>query len=186
MTDWPIHIIVAGTAAPAGSKKAVPQGYNQDGTRRYGVVDANKKAEPWKANVGAAAFDQFAEHGKRLPLTCALDVEMIFYVKRPLAHFGTGRNASVLKDNAPLQPTKAPDVLKLTRGVEDALTGIVWKDDAQIVNEAMSKVYDARPRVEIRVRPTALTCVNDLIMMGQTKPPRPSELVPWEQLTLVA
>lgn len=39
-----------------------------------------------------------------------------------------------------------PDVLKLARGVEDALTGIVWRDDAQIVNESLSKVVVAPPR----------------------------------------
>ena len=36
-----------------------------------------------------------------------------------------------------------PDVLKLARGVEDALTGIVWRDDAQIVNESLNKVVGA-------------------------------------------
>lgn len=177
MTDWPIHIVVYGKAAPQGSKKAVP---TKQGWR---VVDDNeKKGKPWKANVAAAAMDQY---GGPL-LTVALDVEMIFVVARRKGDYGTGRNAEVLKDNAPLQPTVMPDVLKLARGVEDALTGVVWRDDALIVNESLQKRYGDRERVEIRIRPTALTCVKDLIMMGQEKPHKPSELVPWEQLTLVA
>lgn len=176
MTDWPISITVTGKAEPAGSKTA----FVIPGTNRASVVDANKKAKPWKQNVAAAAVEQYMGEA----LSCAVDVEMIFVMARPKAHFGTGRNADLLKDHAPLQPTVAPDVLKLARGVEDALTGIVYRDDAQIVNESLQKRYGNHPRVEIRVRPTTVTCVRDLQMLGELRPQRPSELLPFEQLTL--
>ena len=42
-------------------------------------------------------------------------------------------------------------LLKLTRAVEDALTGLVWRDDAQVVDEVLSKRYGAPERVEVRV-----------------------------------
>ena len=42
-------------------------------------------------------------------------------------------------------------MLKLARAVEDALTGIVWRDDAQIVDEQLSKVYGEPARVEVDV-----------------------------------
>jgi Holliday junction resolvase RusA-like endonuclease len=176
-TEWPIKIVCHGKAQSAGSKKSVPT------PKGWRIVDDNERSKPWQGIVGAAAAEQY---GLGKPLTCAVDVEMIFVMKRRKGDFGTGRNAEVLKDTAPLQPTGMPDVLKLARGVEDALTGIVWKDDAQIVNESLSKVYGDRPRVEIRVRPTALTCVRDLVMMGLAKPPRPAmPQVDWEQLSLV-
>jgi len=179
MTDsWPIEIICYGKAEPAGSKRI---GRNRAGDPI--VLDDNRKSKPWKGNVAAAAAEQY---GLGRALACAVDVEMIFVMARRKGDFGTGRNAGVLKDNSPLQPVVMPDVLKLARGVEDALTGIVWRDDAQIVNEALSKVYGDKPRVEIRVRPTALTCVRDLVMLGIAKPPRPAMAnVDWEQLSLV-
>lgn len=177
-TEWPIRIVVYGKAASAGSKRIA----RNRKTGEAFVIDANKNAKPWKRGVADAAVAQYDGP----VLTCAVDVEMIFVVARAKHHYGTGRNADVLKDNAPLQPTKAPDVLKLARGVEDALSTIVYRDDAQIVNECLQKRYGDRERVEIRVRPTALTCVSDLIMMGIEKPQRPTEVVPWEQLTLVA
>lgn len=178
MTDWPIQIVVYGKASTAGSKK----GFVHPTTGRVVIVDDAKKSRPWKNHVADVAMEQY--DGPLL--TVALDVEMIFVMTRLKSHYGTGKNAEVLKDTAPLQPTVMPDVLKLARAVEDALTGVLWRDDALIVNESLQKRYGDRERVEIRVRPTALTCVNDLIMMGQEKPHKPSELVPWEQLTLVA
>jgi Holliday junction resolvase RusA-like endonuclease len=177
-TEWPIRIVVFGKAAPAGSKRQITNRH----TGQSFIIDANKNAKPWKKGVADAAAAQY-----RGPvLSCAVDIEMIFVMQRPKGHYGTGRNAEVLKDNAPLQPTVAPDVLKLARGVEDALSTIVYRDDAQIVNESLQKRYGDRERVEIRVRPTAFTCVRDLVMMGVEKPTRPTELMPWEQLTLVA
>ena len=35
----------------------------------------------------------------------------------------------------------APDVLKLARAVEDALSGVCYSDDALIVEEALRKVW---------------------------------------------
>jgi Holliday junction resolvase RusA-like endonuclease len=45
-----------------------------------------------------------------------------------------------------------PDVLKLARAAEDALTGIVWRDDSQIVHETLAKVYGEPERLEVAVR----------------------------------
>lgn len=176
VTEWPIRIVVNGSAAPAGSKRLVR---NKKTGEAY-VIDANKKAKPWKTNVADRAREQY--DGPLLD--CALDVEMIFVIPWRKGDFGTGRNAGVLKDHAPLQPTSSPDVLKLARGVEDALTGVVYRDDARIVNESLQKRYGDTARVEIRIRPTALTCVSDLVLLGQTRPPRPTETLPFEQLSL--
>jgi Holliday junction resolvase RusA-like endonuclease len=38
-------------------------------------------------------------------------------------------------------PAKPPDVLKLARAVEDALTGALWTDDALVVSEYLLKRY---------------------------------------------
>jgi Holliday junction resolvase RusA-like endonuclease len=176
--EWPIHIVVQGKAQPAGSKDA----FVIPGTNRASVVDANPHLKPWQVTVSWEARDQY--RGK--PMTCAVDVEIVVVRKWRTGDYGTGRNAGVLKDHAPLQPTTAPDVLKLARGIEDALTGIVYQDDALIVNEFLQKRYGHEPRVEIRVRPTALTCVRDLLLLGADAPARPSELHEFEQLSLVA
>jgi Holliday junction resolvase RusA-like endonuclease len=66
---------------------------------------------------------------------------------RPRAHFG----ARGLRPAAPAWPTVRPDVLKLARAVEDALTGLVWRDDSQIVVELLTKQYGEQASCEVLV-----------------------------------
>lgn len=139
----PIAFFAPGTPQPAGSKRALPN-------RRTGgmvVVDANSNAKPWQAAVAAAGHE--AMKGADL-WTGPLSVRMTFYRTRPKGHFGSGRNAGRVKPSAPEWPDGKPDVLKLARAVEDALTGIVWRDDAQIVFEVISKRWGS-PGVRVHV-----------------------------------
>src|SRR5690606_25696178 len=69
--------------------------------------------------------------------------DMVFTLARPRSHYRTGRNAHLLRDSAPARPTGAPDLSKLARATEDALTEAgVWKDDAAVVEyRRLAKVY---------------------------------------------
>lgn len=133
---------VHGTPEPAGSKKAVPMGRGPGA--RWGVVDANPKAKGWKGKVEQVAGEVMA--GRPL-LTGPLELRCAFYRARPKGHFGKRG----LRDAAPPYPTTKPDTTKLLRGVEDALTGVVWHDDAQVVVQIVCKLYGPE-RVEIEVR----------------------------------
>jgi len=55
----------------------------------------------------------------------------------------------MIKDNL-LLPTKKPDVDNVLKCVMDALNGIVWHDDAQIVNAKITKEY-GDPRIEVTI-----------------------------------
>lgn len=140
---------VYGEAQPAGSKKA----FVNPRTGRAVIVDDAKKSRPWKAVVADAAVQ--AMNGNA-PMTGPLRAEFTFYVKRPAGHYGSGRNAAVLKPSAPRFPTVRPDLLKLGRAVEDALTNAgVYGDDSQIRYEVLRKVYadGTGPRVVIEIVP---------------------------------
>ena len=52
-------------------------------------------------------------------------------------------------------PTTKPDVDNTVKAVFDALNGVVWKDDVQVVDLQLSKRYSASPRVEVEVVPIA-------------------------------
>lgn len=134
--------IVYGTAAPAGSKRVVPAGGRAGG--RPIVIDDSKRSTPWKRDVAKEAAA--AMLGRPL-LEGAIALQLRFYLPRPKGHYGV---RGVLP-SAPHYPIVRPDVLKLARGVEDALTGIVWRDDAQIVIEALVKRYGDPARVEVTV-----------------------------------
>lgn len=139
-----LQFTVLGHAAAAGSKRA----FKNPRTGKVMVTDANRLAKPWKQEVAAVAYDH--HHGELL--TGPLEVTMTFHVPRPRGHYGSGRNHGQVKSSAPAHPAVKPDVLKLARGVEDALTGIVWRDDAQIVSEHIHKRYGTPERVEIEIR----------------------------------
>ena len=138
-----IKFVVIGTPQPAGSKTP---GVTKDG--RLYVRDANPKAAAWKHLV--------AREAKRVydgpVLDDPIELTMVFYRERPKHHYGTGRNASVLKNGAPDFPTTTPDTVKQVRGTEDSLTGIVYRDDAQVVNVHAFKRYGSPARAEVEVR----------------------------------
>ena len=136
-----ISFTVIGKPQPGGSKKAFPV------NGRCVITDANPKAKPWKQLVAAAARESYAG----APLTGPVHLTAMFYRERPKSHYGTGRNADVLKATAPAYPCSAPDALKLARLVEDSLTGLLYKDDAQIVSETLVKLYGRPERVEVVV-----------------------------------
>lgn len=146
----PIIIRVPGIPKTAGSKKAFPifrgKGPAKTWVRNIVTDDTGQAGKEWRASVQARAFDAMADIGNT-PLDCALAVWLTFTLPRPKGHMG----AKGLRPSAPEYPTVKPDVLKLARSVEDALTGIVWRDDALIVRETLWKVYGAQPGVEIRV-----------------------------------
>lgn len=82
-----------------------------------------------------------------LPKGAAVRLFCLFVVKRPKGHYGTGRNAELLKDWAPKHPTGRPDLSNLVKLVEDALTGAAWHDDDQVVSIDAAKRYAALEEV---------------------------------------
>jgi len=50
------------------------------------------------------------------------------------------------------KPIKKPDASNVLKSVEDAMNGVVYKDDSQIVNIHVSKVYNSQSGVDICVK----------------------------------
>lgn len=145
-----ISFMVHGTPKPAGSKRAFALKKGGVYTGRTVVVDDCKKSRDWKTDVQFSARSNYTG----APLSGPLLMRLTFYIERPKSHFGTGKNAGSLKKDAPLYPTSKPDATKLCRAVEDALTHIIWVDDAQVVSQEILKRY-GKPGVHIYVEPHA-------------------------------
>lgn len=143
-----IIFTVNGLPATAGSKRAFPF-KRPDGSLGVNVSPDNKKAKPWMAAVAAEAREAYEGELLRGPI----ELTVVFRLPRPQGHFGTGRNAGLVRDSAPRHPQVKPDLLKMARAIEDALTGVIWKDDAQIVQEHLVKYYGEPACCSIRIRP---------------------------------
>jgi crossover junction endodeoxyribonuclease RusA len=139
-----VQFWVAGQPAPAGSKR----GFQVGG--RVQVVDANQaNLKLWRATVSQAAQ---AAMGERAPFDCPLALSVRFVRKRPGGHY-TGKGALSATGRRMPYPTQKPDVTKLLRAVEDALTGIVYTDDALISEQYAEKIFGDRPGALVRVQP---------------------------------
>ena len=86
------------------------------------------------------------------PLDEPLYLILMFYFKRPKAHYRTGSKAGILKDTAPFWHTGTPDVDNLVKFVADAYNGIFWKDDSRICALYVRKLYsNDKPGVSVRI-----------------------------------
>jgi len=80
------------------------------------------------------------------PFDEPLAVMLYFDMPRPKGHYGTGRNAGVLKASAPKEHTKKPDIDNLVKFVLDALHGVYWRDDSIITSIWAKKSYSEKPK----------------------------------------
>lgn len=147
-----ITFFVPGEPKPAGSKRAFAF-KRKDGSLGANVTDDCKKSKDWKSMVAFVAH----EHKPDALWDGPLELELWFHIVRIKGHYRSGRNSNQLKPNAPKRPTKKPDTTKLTRAVEDALTGIIWRDDAQVVDQHCHKVYADEYGVYVTIKQVAST-----------------------------
>jgi Holliday junction resolvase RusA-like endonuclease len=119
--DTGVSVIVFGHPAPQGSKRHVGGGV---------MVESSKAVKPWREAVKSAALDVMAG---QVPLDGPLVVRMVFTLRKP---------ASAPKRRR-TWPDRTPDLSKLARATEDALTDAgVWADDARVVEyERLAKVF---------------------------------------------
>lgn len=119
-----IEFTIPGRAQQRGSKRPVRRGKGA-----IMLIDDNPKSKAWMENVRDHASILW---GDRDLITGPVQLTAKFYFARPKGHFGTGRNASVLKPSAPLWHSQSPDLAKLMRSLEDGITGAIWRDDKQV------------------------------------------------------
>ncbi len=134
---------VPGIPKPGGSKRV----FINRKTGKPIVTDAAGKGnKEWRAQVAFMASKVFLA-----PMVGPLEFTIQFSFLRPLGHFGSGKNKGQVKASAPPFPATRPDCTKITRSTEDALTGIAWRDDAQVVRQHISKGYGNTPGAWISI-----------------------------------
>lgn len=98
----------------------------------------------WRNMVSAAARDAWTGDIYGGPI----EVAVTFRMARPRNHYRNlqGDLRAAARDE---QPTVMPDLDKLIRAVLDSLTGIVYRDDAQVTRIEARKMYAESPGVDI-------------------------------------
>jgi crossover junction endodeoxyribonuclease RusA len=150
------RIVVLGQPAPQGSKRFM--GLTPHGKPK--MVEQNAaRIRPWRDAVHAAAFETIrccpdpdcGHLAAGYPLDEPLIARVVFTFTRPRSHYRSGRNAHLLRAEAPTYPAGRPDLSKLLRATEDALTDAgLWRDDARVV------IYTRLAKVWVGEDPEAL------------------------------
>jgi len=132
-----IEFTVLGKAEPQGSTKA----FMVKGRPR--ITSANPKMKPYRQEVGQTALATRAAlgihnvwAGRHVPVV----VHYEYYFAKPKS-VPKGRGC----------PSVKPDIDKLIRSTTDALTGILYADDGQIIGVTATKYYGLPERTVIRV-----------------------------------
>ena len=150
-----VEFRVYGIPAPGGSKRAFPihTGKFKPDSRtgkpveiiRTIVTDAaGARNKNWRQSVQDACRSVFTS----VPLQGPLSMKVLFYMPYRKGDFNAKGD---VKETAPKFPITKPDVLKLMRSTEDALNGVLWLDDAQVVATSACKVYGRQPGALIQI-----------------------------------
>lgn len=128
-----IRIVVRGTPAPQGSKSF--KGMTNAG--RAILTESSKKVRPWRMDVKQSAEQWIAQRAAKnephAPINGPVIARMVFTLKKPASAPKTRRT----------YPMRTPDLSKLVRSTEDALTDAgIWADDARVIEYVrLAKVF---------------------------------------------
>lgn len=115
-------------------------------TRRGGFIHVYDQPKVKAYKLAVKRLAEQTKPGQHDPLTGPLEVKVTFYrtVQRSLSKAETDRRLT-----NKVKPTTKPDVDNYIKALLDALNGILWKDDAQIVKLEAQKRYAKKGHVEI-------------------------------------
>ena len=137
-----MEIVIYGEPIPQGRPRFTKTGHTYDPERsrnykqlvRFWVTQHLKKIDDWK------------------PFENALCVDLTFYMGIPSSWSKKKRIQAI---QGQIRPTskRLGDADNLCKSVTDAISGLVYVDDSQIVNLGISKYYSETPRCVLKVTP---------------------------------
>lgn len=112
------------------------------------ILTDSKSAEhkAWASAVDEHTRETMRSRGLGTLVAAWCAVEIHLYLLRPSGHFVERSDSTTkVRRNARHRPSIRPDVDKLARSILDAMTGLVYNDDGQVVDLRVAKhyVYDA-------------------------------------------
>ena len=118
-----VAFLVPGQPVPQGAMRPVVSG-----GRLRAVHKDEKRLRPWRDTVAWEAVHARGARSVPFPKPWAVSLYAVFRMRRPQ------------RPKAPW-PIVAPDLQHLVRAIEDAMSGILYDDDSQIVHLDARKEY---------------------------------------------
>ena len=165
----PVRFFVPGVAAPQGSKSAFPGmkrggpcrcrrqsadgkpklkcrkclGFGTEIEQWVNQTESSKRVGPWRETVANVALRY---RGRKFSSRVPLRLVLLFAFCRPPSHFcASGLSKAGRSMPRPQGKTSHGDYEKLARAGGDALTGVLYADDADVCSGAQEKYWTAGP-----------------------------------------
>jgi Holliday junction resolvase RusA-like endonuclease len=152
-----IELFIKGIAIPQGRPRA--RVFTMGNHPKVSMYDP-KPSKDWKAEIAKQAQSWLSERakearefleaaGKSVPgpmgnhelFKGPLKMELVFYMLKPKSY-----------PKSVVHHTKKPDIDNLAKAVSDGLNGIFYKDDSQIVDLRIRKMYcEDSPGVRVKI-----------------------------------
>ena len=132
-----IYFVIDGEAIPKGR----PRFSN-------GRTYTPKRTTDYEAHVRESYFSEYPSPQMPFGKDDPLEVVANFYFAIPKAT----PKSKILKFLTVLRPTKRPDLDNLYKSLTDALNGVCYPDDSQIVTAHIHKLWSESPKAEITIR----------------------------------
>lgn len=79
----------------------------------------------------------------------AVNMNIVYAFRRPQSL--SKKERSEIDGGKTVPKTTKPDIDNLTKAILDALNGIVWKDDAQVTQINVQKIWSSKDQIEVEI-----------------------------------
>jgi Holliday junction resolvase RusA-like endonuclease len=149
--DEPFHIPADPELEPVTvSLTGVPQGKGRARAfLRAGHIShyTPEKTRTYEGMIRSAAMDEI---GNKPPLECPVEFVMRAIFPVPTSWSGKKRDRALVGE---IKPGKKPDLDNIAKAWNDALNGVVYRDDSLICRMTLDKRYGPQALVVVTVRP---------------------------------
>lgn len=121
-----------------------PQGKGRPRFTRIGKPYTPENTASYEEKVRLAYWEQCGMEMAAAGIPLTLEITAVFGVPE---RFSKAVRQKMLAWE--ILPTKRPDADNIAKIIADALNGVAWHDDAQVVSMAVSKVYGEIPEVRV-------------------------------------
>lgn len=113
---------------------------------RAGHTFTPEKTANYETLIRLAFMQNFPDF---TPIETPVCIYMFAYFAIPKSFSKKKREQAL---NGEIRPTKKPDTDNIAK-MKDALNGVAWLDDKQVVEDMVKKFYSDTPRLEIEIYP---------------------------------
>ena len=136
-----IHFTIPGQ--PMGKQRARTRTVNTKAGKSFVMSYTPKKTLNYETYIKELFVIKYPNYKI---LEGAISVDIIAYLTIPMSK--SKKQKELMREGA-IQPTTRPDGDNIQKAIFDALQGIVFKNDSQIVSGSFKKIYSDSPRVDV-------------------------------------